>query len=328
MLTDHVFDPNTVQAAHWWGFQALGTAYLDWKRGVDLFRKLLREMGSEDARAPEQIRCLPPVSGFILAGLYELAPDEKTAQALLVEAYPAILRYHRLLYSHRDPEEEGLIGITNFEQTLLYGRKKINPAQESNPTLSALIQDPVFNSLLVWSNECLVDIGHHLGQSVEEIILWNELTIYSINDKLWIDDISLYGTFDLQEQVLTAATGLGGLMPLIGGIPDQDQAERLLDTLKSNRFRYLFDPGHAKGSESSAPQHLSIVDNWLIGHGLWRFGMAGTATVIQRTSLDLIQHFGFKEYYDLNAMPVKEAQEEKEIFLPAVALCVAWLEEN
>lgn len=267
----------------------------------------------------------PPLFGCLLAGFYELAPNEKAALDFLKKNYSQVFDFHSFLYRERDPEEDGLLVVTHPEEDLLLqNRDKRSELRPIPSVWPGGRQDPLFNALLVWSNECLLDIGNLLGADVTDILLWNELTTFSLNDKLWSEADGSYKPFDLEEQASFPTEGLGGFLPLIGEIPDQDQAEVVLETLKSSAFTYLLRPLPAEEDYDFPPDtRISIPANWLLYHGLWRFGMTAAATKVKTFSLAVMERYGFREYYELSAVDSEGDSE----YAPAAALYLAWMGE-
>ena len=53
----------------------------------------------------------PAVHGFILENLLEKFPDEEQLTSFVREIFPKVVKYHRFLYTFRDPEQEGLMFI-------------------------------------------------------------------------------------------------------------------------------------------------------------------------------------------------------------------------
>jgi len=51
----------------------------------------------------------PAVHGFVLEMLLEIHPDNEELSQFAKSIFPKIVHYHRYLYSHRDPKNEGLI---------------------------------------------------------------------------------------------------------------------------------------------------------------------------------------------------------------------------
>ena len=53
----------------------------------------------------------PPVHGFIIENLLEKYPDHEDLLLFVKDIFPKIIKYHRFLYTYRDPEREGLMFI-------------------------------------------------------------------------------------------------------------------------------------------------------------------------------------------------------------------------
>lgn len=302
---------------------------------------------------------MPPVHGFVLWRLYELAKDKERALAFLAEMYPKVTALHRYLYEHRDPEGEGLVYVQHpweagtdntptWDKALARldtSRLDIPPYQRQdlqNPEASKhrptdedydryvylvdlfrrndyddqkireqcpfLIQDPLFNGLLAWSNECLIRIGHLLGEDVLETIQWNELTIYSMNEKLWDEERGIYNAYDLRAREIIPVNTSSGLLPLAGEVPTQEQAEQLLHHLENGNFGseggphylcptyYLGAPDFDHQKYWRGPVWINM--NWLLYHGLLRYDMTDAAERLRRDTLDLVERFGCYEYFD------------------------------
>ncbi|MCI5083593.1 MAG: hypothetical protein MRY78_17980 [Saprospiraceae bacterium] len=201
-----------------------------------------------------------------------------------------------------------------------------------------LIQDPLFNGALVWSNECLIKAGQELGEPVNELIHWNELTIFSLNEKLWDEERGIYNAYDLKNDQLIPVHTNSGLMPMIGEVPTQEQAEQMLLMLEGADFC-----GSSENIYSCPTYSLQAEDvnykrywrgpvwinmNWLLYHGLLRYDMEDMAAKVKRDSLELIGQYGFYEYFD----PRKDKSENLACgtnqFSWTAALCIDFLMET
>lgn len=311
------------------GLSALGLANLDWKRGVNHFTQILHDMGSGDLYTSKRTLLPPPLFGFLLAGFYELAPDEDSAISFLKSIYGKVMDFHRFLYRERDPEESGLLIITHPEEDLLLTVNE--PAYDfrsSSPPEAIKYQDPLFNALLVWSNESLIEIGDMIGEDTTDVLLWNELTIFSITERLWREEKAVFQAFDLENQVPIERRGIAALMPLIGEIPDQDQAEMMLEVLKNDSLNYLLTPLPPEDKYAFPPDtQVSVIANWLLYHGLWRFGMSAAANKIRDFSLGVMERYGFRNIYDFSKGKPEFDPAVPE-YLPVAGLCLAWLNEE
>lgn len=329
---------------------------------------------------------MPPVHGFVLWRIYEIAEDKQRARAFLKEMYPKVVKLHRYLYQYRDPHEEGLVYIRHpweggtgnspiWDGALRrmdiskleippYERKGLqNPrAAESRLTnedygryaylvdlfrrnnyddeliyeqCPFLIQDPLFNGLLAWSNECLIEIGGLLGEDVSEIVQWDELTKYSMNEKLWDEERGIYNAYDLRNEELIPVHTSSGLMPLCGDVPTQEQAEKMLLTLESEMFGGKRDdiylcPTYSLLAEDAdfkkywrGPVWINM--NWLLCHGLLRYDMEDMAERVRQHSLELLEKYGIYEYFDPRKGVEEEAACGAHAFSWSAALCIDML---
>lgn len=326
---------------------------------------------------------MPPVHGFVLWRIYEIAEDKKRAKAFLQEMYPKVVNLHRYLYQYRNPHEEGLVYIRHpweggtdnsptWDSALKrmdisqleippYERKDLQTprAAKHRPTnedygryvylvdlfrrndyedaaiyeqCPFLIQDPLFNGVLAWSNECLIQIGGLLGEDVSEIIHWDEHTKYSMNEKLWDEERGIYNAYDLRNEELIPVHTSSGLMPLCGDVPTQEQAEKILLTLEGAMFGgkrediYLCPTYSLLAEDVDFKKYwrgpVWINMNWLLYHGLLRYDMDDMAERVRRHSLELLEKHGIYEYFD----PRKDVEDEAacgtHTFSWSAALCV------
>jgi len=199
-----------------------------------------------------------------------------------------------------------------------------------------LVQDPLFNAILAWSNECLIKIGEVLGEDVSEIIGWNELTTFSMNEKLWDEKFGIYNAWDLKANELIPLETSSGLMPLMAGIPTQDQAEKMFQLVKSQAFS-----GTPEGPAYLCPTYSLLTDdidyekywrgpvwinmNWMLYQGLKRYGFKKTAEQLKTESLELLSNNGFFEYFDPRKSAGKSAGYGANQFSWSAALCIDFL---
>ena len=343
--------------------------------------------------APDHIQTsgitMPPVHGFVLWRLYELAEDKKEARSFLKELFPKVLAAHRYLYENRDPEEEGLVHIrhpweggTDNSPIWDSALKKINPNPELLPAYQRkdlqnpkavkhrptqqdydryvylvdlfrkhqykdqaiyancpfAIQDPLFNGILAWSNEALIKIGALLGEEVNELISWHELTLHSMNEKLWNEERGIYDAYDLYNDEKIAVSTSSGMMPMCGEVPTQEQAELILQTLESETFGgendniYLCPTYDLQAEDINYHKYwrgpVWINMNWLLYHGLMRYDMVEMAEKIRTHSLELLEKYGFFEYFDPRRDTETEGACGTDNFSWSAALCIDWLNED
>lgn len=271
-----------------------------------------------------------PIQGVILEQLRQ--SSKKSADFLapaLRAAFHRAIAWHRYLYKHRDPAGEGLLVIEHPEEDG-FGNAPGYPYRLSK---SLQIQDPFFNTCLAASNEALMALGHFLKEDVGEPAHWYELTVHTMNEKLWNEATSSYQAFDLVTDQYIDCPTLAGLLPVLAEIPDQAQAERMLTVLESpawadTAFRVYpscrldeLESDHCGGWSGAVWPAL----NWMLFRGLKRYDFNETAERLRRNMLRLVSEYGFHVAYD----PRQQKHSRPGIGPPsspaAAALALHWL---
>jgi hypothetical protein len=342
--------------------------------------------------APDQIKTSgisnPPVHGFVLQRMYQVARDKGRALNFVREMYPKIRAMHAYFYNERDPHHEGLVYIrhpwesgndnsptwdTPLEK-IDFSRIKVPPYQrkdldtsheEHRPTHSDYdryihlidlfrkadyreadiysiipfaVQDPLFNTILIRSNQAMIELGGMIGEDVQEFKEWNELSISAMNRKLWNEKTAMYDAYDLinNEPLLMEASS--GLMPLFAGVPDAARAGKVVERLQSAAFSgtpqqpYYLCPSFTPLSDKFDRQKywrgpVWINMNWMLFHGLNHYGYHELAEKVKADSLELLSHYGFYEYFD----PIRGIVHEQHQgygsrqFSWSAALCLDWV---
>ena len=230
----------------------MGYAYFD----TEAAKKFLQQAVEEPSTAL-------PLQGVALYHWYQYAKDKKAAKAFAQSLYPSILDWHRQLYEKYDIAEEGL---------------PYTP--EKN------LQDPFFLSLLVWSNENLIQIGHVLQEDVLDIIQWNELTIYSMNEKLWNAAQRTYLAYDRQTEDFVLPDFTQIFAPMLGEIPTQERAEEMFIDIQRTYLR---------------AERMNVWELWLLRRGLLRYDFKDLAAHIRQRILQAVKAHGFYENFDVKS---------------------------
>ena len=170
-----------------------------------------------------------------------------------------------------------------------------------------LIQDPLFNSMLLASNAALRRIFKSLGKHPEKISYLEEkyqLGKTSMDQKLYAPDQGAYVYFDLRNNKQLPYISSSSYTPLMAGIPSPERALILLKSLQQ-RFaneHYLcasFDPTHPLFHPKKywrGPVWINL--NWILYQGLKHYGFEDFAQRLKTDTLQLIQEAGFYEYFD------------------------------
>jgi len=271
-----------------------------------------------------------PIQGLLLE---QLRQSSKKSAAFLAPALRAAfhraMAYHRFLYEHRDPASEGLLVIEHPTEDG-FGNAPGYP-RHSGKLLQ--IQDPFFNTCLAASNEALMSLGHFLKEDIGEPAHWYELTVHTMNEKLWDEPTASYQAYDLDAGKFIPVPTLAGLLPMLAEVPDQAQAERMLTLLESQVWKdedYRMYPSCSiDRMESGAPQGWSGAVwpalNWMLYKGLKRYDFNEAAERLRRHTLQLVSEYGFHTAYDSR----KQKQGHPGIGAPssaaAAALALHWL---
>lgn len=285
---------------------------LDVKQDVVLpwtLLSLLQDHPSECLRQASEINgaSLHPSARLLLPVLVQQASQRATGTDLdlaclhrLTEKYISDqLRW----YHQRDLNQDGLPGLFSPQESLTPGAAYWDCMHPSNGQFH--VQEPLHLALLAWSNECLFDLAKRVGQDIGPLLELHELTVYSMNECLWDEEYGLYLPRDLTcyDTVLTGS--IGGILPLIADIGDQEQAEAMRGILEANFFdpdHYCFPTGSIFNEETGIDQPdngaVDPVINWLLFFGLLRYDFDDLAIHLRNDALDLIGEFGFYRYYE------------------------------
>jgi hypothetical protein len=172
-----------------------------------------------------------------------------------------------------------------------------------------LFQDVLFNSLLCKANRDLAEIARVIGEDPSSYDELADKTKGAINEKLWDADRGIYLDYDFADnRPIRVYFGPNLAGPLYAGIPSQDRASRMLDTLDNDGFGLsdenitpipsydLRGYGFSKERYWRGPVWINI--NWFLMHGLGAYGFKDHAARLRQTIVDLCRREGFHEYFD------------------------------
>ncbi len=172
-----------------------------------------------------------------------------------------------------------------------------------------LIYGPLFNSILCASNEALIKIGDILKQPYKKAEEWYKITSRAISEKLYHEEHGMFDFFDIVQGRLLAVDTAAGFMPLFCGAASSEQTLKLYEYLNSKSFCALHQgscftiPNYDTQKEGfdsvnywRGPVWINI--NWMLMHGLRRYGFHQKADSVAKDILQLPIRFDFHEYYD------------------------------
>ena len=174
-----------------------------------------------------------------------------------------------------------------------------------------LVYDVLFNSLVSYSIECLIELAKAIGRDYLELEEDLVAIRRAIDSWLWNEAEQLYVAYDIRSRRPIAKPTAAGLAPLIAGIPAAERAERLHSYITHVCQCRVVEHGAAIPSYSRCEEDFQSDRywmgpvwtniNWIVYRGLKRYGYDGSAEGVKRSMLELIDKYGFYEYFD----PVK-----------------------
>ena len=170
-----------------------------------------------------------------------------------------------------------------------------------------LVQDVLFNALLVQANRDLGAIARILDFDPTPFERWADQTSVGMNAKLWNPDQGIYQSYDLVANYRIPSCVASGFSPMYARVPNRKQVKRMMQHLSSLAFASESFRGWAIPS-CSREEHVFCPTkywrgpiwmnlNWLLYHGLRRNGFYDDARKLRRMTLRMPKRSGFHEYF-------------------------------
>ncbi len=325
--------------------KALGHAYFDWEAALGYFDQAL-ENQRPDGSVPLSLSGFKQPDGLelqerpyfapVLWRLSETAPDSGHRKSILAKFLPRVIAHQMSWYEQRDYKQEGLVAIIHHQespQPTAITWDKWRP-DNMHPALSGklLVQDPYLNALLSLSNNLLLRMGNSIGMDLQDLLELQELTVFSMNEKLWNEEYSIFSAYDLEadEPILSGAVGCW--MPWIGAVPDQNRAEAMRAAFETNFHHpdfYLCASNSifASATFSGLPHRgaVHLWDNWLLYQGLQLYDFTDLARNIKHDLVSLCQQYGFQLHYPAERTPATTTPYQPHATTPAAGILIALL---
>ena len=199
-------------------------------------------------------------------------------------------------------EYDHYLYIIDIAKNNNYNDKKI---AELSPFL---VQDPLFNSMLIKSNQSLIELYQLIGANQEKIAQlqrWNAKAIKTFNEKLFDNELGAYIHYDLRNNKPLRFVSSSSFSPIYANIPTKELAEILVKTMM-DKFgkddQYLcasFDPTNERFSPKKywrGPVWVNL--NWMLYKGLKQYRFNDIAKRIKEDTIEMIEKNGFYEYFD------------------------------
>ena len=170
--------------------------------------------------------------------------------------------------------------------------------------------DPLMNSVLLRSDQCLLDMARRLGMRQDEARIgqWID-TVRSGMDALWDDRDKFYYALDLESQSLIRIRTVSSYVPLFSHAIPREKAEFLIRDIERLRdFGVTLlpstDPEEPVFDRSRYWQGpVWVITNALVEDGLAYYGRPDLARRVRQDTLSLLEtcqnyRGGFSEYFD------------------------------
>jgi neutral trehalase len=242
--------------------------------------------------------------------------NERTTRTdLIAELYPSLMRYLEWFETHRK-NETGLYGwrVRTTEDAIRAARGgesgMDNSPRFDHVTAITAVDLSSYMASEYFSLEKLARCLERAGDVQEWRQRRTRITDL-VNRLLWDDETRFY--YDLDEHgEFVAIKTTAGLMPLLGQIPDRDQAESLrMHLLNPNEFWSEFPAASVSQDERSFSYDMWRGPTWpnvnvLLYYGLMAYGFFQEARALARATVNEIvrcylRHGCFYEYYDATA---------------------------
>ncbi|WP_405293907.1 MGH1-like glycoside hydrolase domain-containing protein [Algibacter sp. Ld11] len=186
--------------------------------------------------------------------------------------------------------------------------KEHNYSDEKIAELSPfLVQDPLFNAILIKSNQSLINLYELLGDysKAEQLKQWQNKSVKAFNNKLFDKELGAYIHYDLRNEKPLRYLSSSSFSPLFANIPSKERADAMVKVMM-DKFggdqQYLcasFDPTSERFNPKKywrGPVWINL--NWMLYKGLKQYGFSEIAERVKQDTIEIIEKNGFYEYFD------------------------------
>jgi Trehalase len=215
-------------------------------------------------------------------------------------------RFARRDISHVDPRHRPT--DHDYQQYVLLAEQYRDAGYDDTtlPGGQFLVEDPLFNAVLLDAELCLAQIAARLGLEPGPHERHARRLHAALLTRLWDERVGAFTARDLHAGRTVGVVTIASLMPLLDPWLPADVADRLTALATSGAFM-----GRAAFPVPTTPPDSAAFDrrrywrgptwmntNWLLCQALRQAGHADLAGRIASSSLRLLATAGFREYYD------------------------------
>lgn len=166
------------------------------------------------------------------------------------------------------------------------------------------IEDLSYNCIFLRANQHLRSIAEVLGKELPAELVHHMDKSEAALEQLWDEHAQEYFSRDFVSHRLLNQSSIAALLPLYAGCITKERAKVLVAMLE-NEHRFgtaypvptapLDSPWFAPHRYWQGPTWINM--NWLIIDGLTRYGFHEHAAALRESTLEMVQHHGFFEYF-------------------------------
>lgn len=283
--------------------------------------------GKEDTSSITQ----PPMIAYAVWTIYQKDQNK----SFVKKVYPSLYHFYRYLLTERDPHENHLVGIMNPDESgednsprfdLPLDLPPVQNLKENTKKRLKLVaqnveckfdapfcmrnffwvKDVPFNAIMVTNLRLLAKLAEKLGSDEDAAYFTKEADAISFAmRRLMLGGGIFYSTYgEAYEKIKVKTWAI--FTPLFAKILSQKEAEKLVSNhlLNKNEFWTKFpvpatsldEPSFDPSGFWRGPTWIGV--NWFIYKGLLNYGFSDIAKQIKKSSLELLQKSGFREYFD------------------------------
>lgn len=209
------------------------------------------------------------------------------------------LKFSPLKERMADNEALALISGVHHLKSKNYDSRKIF----KDPFL--LVQDVIYNSILVRANEHLIKISKTAEIGLDGNLVFKFSLTKQAIEKLWNDNSQAFNHRNCLNGLLVDVPSIATLLPLFSGAISKDKATKLVEKLKNDDEFFSPYPLPTVPQNSKYFSHFRywqgptwISMNWFVYQGLLSYGYKNEAEKLKNKTLELVALSGFSEYFN------------------------------